>query len=164
MSQDWKRLAEAIRAARKVRGWTQSDLAEAAGIGFSSLQRLESGKPFTRMPPSVAPVERALGWTVGSGGLALAGGEPRSLQDAVADSDERSASQAARMRLPVMVEYELAHSELLDNPVIEVRPGLKVVMLVFRDPESSAPDEVASDIQAWTRLQRRLRGILAEEH
>lgn len=164
MSQDWKRLAEAIRAARKARGWTQSDLAEAAGIGFSSLQRLESGKPFTRMPPSVAPVERALGWTVGSAELVLVGGDPRSLQDAAQGADERSAVQVARMRLPVMVEYELAHGELVDSPVIEVRPGLKVVMLVIRDPEGSAVDEVASDIQAWTRVQRKLRGILAEEH
>ena len=31
-----------IRAARGMLGWTRSDLAEKSGVGFSSMQRLES--------------------------------------------------------------------------------------------------------------------------
>lgn len=76
MSEDWTRLSAAIRTARKARGWTQHQLAEKAGIGFSTVQRLEGGAPFTRRPPSLDRIERALGWQLGSADAVLAGGDP----------------------------------------------------------------------------------------
>ncbi|WP_405964806.1 helix-turn-helix domain-containing protein [Streptomyces sp. NBC_00723] len=67
MERDWARLARAIKRARDAAGMTQRDLAAAAAIAEGSVQNLESGASRTRVPPSLAKVERALGWVPGSG-------------------------------------------------------------------------------------------------
>lgn len=46
--------AEIVRRARKVRGWTQTELARAAGISQSAVARWESG----RVSPRVASLQR----------------------------------------------------------------------------------------------------------
>lgn len=42
---------------------TQEELAEAAGVGRSSVQNFEMGRPFTRTPPSLRAITKALGWS-----------------------------------------------------------------------------------------------------
>jgi transcriptional regulator with XRE-family HTH domain len=73
MDQDWMRLADAIRQARQAAGMTQVDLADKAGIAEGSVQNLESGRTRNRIPQSLAKVEAALGWAVGSGVSILRG-------------------------------------------------------------------------------------------
>lgn len=67
------RLAQAIRQARQAAGMTQVDLANKAGIAEGSVQNLESGRTRNRIPQSLAKVEAALGWAVGSGVSILRG-------------------------------------------------------------------------------------------
>jgi transcriptional regulator with XRE-family HTH domain len=76
MNQDFRRLATAVVKARELRGWRQTDLATAAGVGISSVQNLEAGRQFSRMPPSLRRIEAALGWEEGSAVATLQGGEP----------------------------------------------------------------------------------------
>lgn len=67
MELDWTRLAGAIREAREAAGLSQVALAERAGISEGSVQNLEdaSRRP-SRIPPSLAKVEKALNWATGS--------------------------------------------------------------------------------------------------
>jgi transcriptional regulator with XRE-family HTH domain len=48
--------AEIVRRARQIRGWTQTELARAAGIAQSTVARWESG----RVSPRVGSLERVL--------------------------------------------------------------------------------------------------------
>lgn len=72
----WRRLSETIRAHRTRKGWSQAELAQHAGISTKSALTAESGKPPTRMPPSMARIAEALGWADGSIDRILDGGDP----------------------------------------------------------------------------------------
>lgn len=76
---DWTRLADYVRAARTALGLTQRELAAKAGIGFTTVQLLESAAPRTRLPDTIPAVEAALGWAPGSARSVLLGGEPESV-------------------------------------------------------------------------------------
>lgn len=79
MSRDWKRLAEAIRAARRELGMTQVELADAADVSGGTIQNLEAGREFYRIPTKLPAVERALEWAPGSAKAVLDGGDPTPL-------------------------------------------------------------------------------------
>ncbi|MFJ8842989.1 helix-turn-helix domain-containing protein [Streptomyces cyaneofuscatus] len=170
MSEDWTRLSAAIRTARKARGWTQHQLAEVAGIGFSTVQRLESGVPFTRRPPSLDRIERALGWKVGSADAVLAGGEPEMADtvDAAAarEGDEVVSAQAKQTaRLPRRIEHELASGEVLDTEVLQLGNSRvrMIIVATFEPGEGDDEEAVAEDLEAWSRAQRQLRGMSPNE-
>lgn len=76
MDADWERLANAVRQRREALGFTQAQLAEAAGVTDTTIGNLEGGRKFKRPPASLPGVEQALGWTPGSARVVLAGGEP----------------------------------------------------------------------------------------
>lgn len=67
-------LARAIRARRAELKLTQADLAQAAGISVSAIQKLEDPKSDIRRPRSLPKVERALKWEPGSADAVLDGG------------------------------------------------------------------------------------------
>lgn len=74
MERDWERLAKAIKQAREAAGMTQKDLAKRAEVSEGSVQNLEDpNRRPTRIPQSLAKVEAALGWAVGSGVAILQG-------------------------------------------------------------------------------------------
>ncbi|WP_226967102.1 helix-turn-helix domain-containing protein [Streptomyces phaeolivaceus] len=73
----WRRLGRALREARERRGWSQEELAAEAGVSKGAVQGAEAGRvPKTRMPQTLAPIARALGWPAGSVERVIAGGEP----------------------------------------------------------------------------------------
>ncbi|MFD3535194.1 helix-turn-helix domain-containing protein [Streptomyces sp. NPDC058664] len=73
----WARLGQALATARKTLGLTQRDLAEQAGVSLNSVQNAESGQsPKARMPQSIYPIARALGWPDGAVDAVLGGGAP----------------------------------------------------------------------------------------
>jgi transcriptional regulator with XRE-family HTH domain len=76
MTNDWDRLAQAIRRQRQALGLTQQQLAAAAEVTRSTIKNLEGGRAFTRLPASLPSVEQALDWKPGSARTVLAGGEP----------------------------------------------------------------------------------------
>lgn len=64
---DWARLGNALRIARQHRGLSQEDLAREAQVSAGSVQTVEAGKaPRSRMPYTVAPIARVLGWPAGT--------------------------------------------------------------------------------------------------
>ncbi|MGW1682468.1 helix-turn-helix domain-containing protein [Saccharopolyspora sp. NPDC002376] len=63
-----------IRAERERRGWSQGDLAEAAGVARNTVASLERGLALRE--GKEAAIERALGWRLGSIDTLRNGGEP----------------------------------------------------------------------------------------
>jgi len=63
----WQALADHIAAEMARRGWTQRDLAEAAGVGTRAVWELLKARPKKRVPRVLAAVEVALGWEPGTG-------------------------------------------------------------------------------------------------
>ncbi|MFC8155837.1 helix-turn-helix domain-containing protein [Streptomyces cinereoruber] len=158
MDEDWRRLAAEIKTARKVLGMTQQELAEAAKIGYSSLQRLEGGQVFADIPPSVYKVAAVLGWTPESPRLILSGEKPVA-------ADVRSGEPAGRSRdLPARVEQALAEGDLVDTEVLELPGGLNVVVVGRSVGPRSAEEraELADALQEWARAQRKLKGLADE--
>lgn len=159
MSQDWKRLAEAIRTARKAHGWNQQALADAAGIGFSTVQRVESGKPYRRRPAALVHIERALDWHPGSCESVLGGGDPSPVGE-VGQAVQEAFAQAG-LPLPAVVRHALSEGELLDSRVLKFASGkASLVVIAKRDAGTADDGEVGEDLLEWARVERELRGIV----
>ncbi|WP_364701748.1 helix-turn-helix domain-containing protein [Streptomyces ossamyceticus] len=99
----WRRLGRALREARERRGWSQEELATAAGVSKGAVQGAEAGRvPKTRMPQTLAPIARALGWPAGSVELVLGGGEPpggwHDVRVEIADEDVAAVMTNAMVR------------------------------------------------------------------
>lgn len=134
---------------------TQQALADAAGVTRQSVQSLESGKQRTRMPTSVEPVEKALGWEPGTavGYLAAQNGTSPQLADG----------------MPVRVVKELSSGEAVDTEVVQLSvPGSPFKLVaVFKQDATAAdadPEELARVLEKWTRMQRALREIADDQN
>lgn len=55
-----QRFGELIRTTRETMGWTQDDLAEAAGVSRPTINRYEQGKTHVPEPPTARSIFRAL--------------------------------------------------------------------------------------------------------
>lgn len=73
----WARLGHALRIAREHAGHSQDELAALADVSTASVQSAEAGTvPKSRMPFTLGPIARALGWPQGAVDAVLAGAEP----------------------------------------------------------------------------------------
>jgi transcriptional regulator with XRE-family HTH domain len=73
----WARLGHALRQARLTGGLSQAEVAEQAAVSTASVQTAESGVvPKARMPYTLAPIARVLGWPPGAVEAVLNGAEP----------------------------------------------------------------------------------------
>jgi transcriptional regulator with XRE-family HTH domain len=73
----WARLGQAFATARKTQGLTQEELARQSGVSLGSVQNAEAGQvPKARMPQSLYPIAKALGWPDGFIDDILRGGAP----------------------------------------------------------------------------------------
>lgn len=73
----WARLGQAFAVARKAQGLSQGALAELAGVSLGSVQNAEAGAvPKARMPQTLHPIAKALGWPDGAIDDLLEGGAP----------------------------------------------------------------------------------------
>lgn len=75
MSEDFKRLSDAVVSAREARGWSERDLAYACGLARATIRGLEAGN-HRMMEHTHKQVERAFGWAPGSMDAILQGGDP----------------------------------------------------------------------------------------
>lgn len=73
----WARLGRLLRAARERQGMSQMGLAKTAEVSTKAVQDAEAGRvPKSRMPYTIGPVARVLGWPPGAIEAVLAGAEP----------------------------------------------------------------------------------------
>lgn len=140
MTQDWEKRLAAVKAEREKRGLTQVELADAAGVGESTIQNLEGGRTYTRKPAKLDAVWAAL---QGDAGAPRSPVEPQSV-------------------MPLRVQHELNDGDVVDTDVIDLsRGGMKMVVVVTRDREGASDDEaqMREDFAEWTRVQRAIRRI-----
>lgn len=76
MSQNVARLGEYVEARRRALGMSQIDVWKAGGPSNSTLTGIESGTSAKVSPSTLRKLDSALGWTEGSAGRTLNGGEP----------------------------------------------------------------------------------------
>lgn len=157
----WAKLATAIRTAREARGLTQPQLAELAGVSEGSVQNLESGKPRSRMPQTLAKIEPHLGWATGSGPTVLTGGEPTLVTESSSASTVRRTDEVLRRKLPLRVVDELESDDpLIDSQVIQLpgTGGARMTIVVHGRPDAT-PAEIQEALLAWRRTERKLHRL-----
>ncbi|GAA2485154.1 hypothetical protein GCM10010406_21760 [Streptomyces thermolineatus] len=162
MSQDWARLGSAVRARRDELHMTQVDLAKKAGVSEGTVQNIESGRAYSRRPPSLPRIESSLGWAPGSVSSILSGGSPTPSEQPAAEAPKKpSASYAEGMPLRVM--QELSDGQVLDTEVLDLTvPGsdTRMIVVLKRDKAKDVdPDQLRAELEEWSRLQRKLRGL-----
>ncbi|KAF0647118.1 MULTISPECIES: helix-turn-helix domain-containing protein [Streptomyces] len=154
MNRDWARLGRAIKARREQLGLTtQQALADAAGVTRQTVQSLESGKPRSRMPATVAAVEKALQWDPGEASRILT--EPSSPVEKYAEG------------MPSRVRRELSDGEVVDTEVLDLGipgSGSRLVVVFKRDSPAGDmdPAELQRQVEEWTRIQRAMRHLAAQ--
>ena len=159
----WAELATAIRTAREAYGLSQVELADLADVSEGSVQNLESGKPRSRMPQSLAKIEPHLGWAAGSGRAILGGGEPIPAPTSGGPAGHDSGQEADRLRkkLPLRIVDELESDDpLLDSAVIQL-PGVngaRMTVVVHGRPDAT-PQEIQDALIAWRQAERTLRRL-----
>jgi transcriptional regulator with XRE-family HTH domain len=75
-----KHLGDLIRQRRKELKLTQADIQEKGGPSTATLRLIEGGRHTDFRPSTSGPLERILGWSVGSIDTVLAGGDPTPIQ------------------------------------------------------------------------------------
>lgn len=169
MAKDWKRLADAVRDARKRHEppLRQEDLAELARVSLGSIQTLERGAGYTRMPRAAYSVAYALGWTTESIDTVLDGGDPayREQQESVGAVAPAPASDYAA-RLPLAVRDALSAGELVDTEVLDLGPddsGMRMIVVVTREERTPEDvEEMRARLAQWAKKKGKLRRIASD--
>lgn len=164
MTPQWKRLGAELRKARKAAGISQVDLAQAVGIGRSTVQAVERGKEYTKPAAVHRVIARAVGWTDESIELVLAGGEPEALAPPIAQAVERnvesavsSAGDRADLDLPLRIVQEMEEGRLLDAQVIDLGGDSSARMIVVvKGAPDATPEQIRRDLRAWRDAQEAL--------
>lgn len=169
MALDFDRLARMMVTAREARKWRQEDLATAAGISLSSVQNVEGARPFTRVPPSLRKLEKALGWAPGSAMDVLRGGEPTLVSGSVngrAPNVTGGADDTSEIRgLPAGIRAALSEGEHLAGDVIDLSEpgsGFRLIVVAQRGMYQSPEDieDLRKQMKEWMRIQSGIRRLV----
>lgn len=162
MTNDWDRLAGAIRERRQALGMTQQQLADAAGVTRTTIKNLEGARqPTKRLPSSIAAVEQVLGWAPGSARIVLDGGEPIAITQAADQTQPRDALTS----LPASVLDELAEGEVYATEIHDLSQdgGITIITVAVRragEPGAQiSTEERRRNFRAWSRVQRQLNNL-----
>lgn len=162
MTNDWDRLAGAIRERRQALGMTQQQLADAAGVTRTTIKNLEGARqPTKRLPSSIAAVEQVLGWAPGSARIVLDGGEPI----AVTQPAEQQQPRDALTSLPASVQDALTGGEIYATEIHDLSQegGITIITVAVRPPgepgEQIPVEQRRRSFRAWSRVQRQLNGL-----
>ncbi|MCX4543837.1 helix-turn-helix transcriptional regulator [Streptomyces sp. NBC_01565] len=159
MDQDWKKLGEALKAARLARKpkLTQVQVAAALNVSRPTIQNIERGVGLTKVTQTLRAYAQLLGWTPESPDQILAGGEPTG-------ADTRGAgSELARPLgegLPMTVQDELEREgAVVDTAVVQLPDGTSVTVIVKGASKTPTPEERQRNLDAWRRVQPMLREL-----
>lgn len=160
MEMDWVRLGRELAQAREHRGERQTDVIRALGIGRSTLQKIESGHPYSKVQPAHHMYARHVGWSESSVSDVLAGGDPS--PTAVPSTEVGAGDPLSEM--PLAVRQALSEGELIDTRTLTVPVGdghLTATIVVRGDPEGSEED-LREQLLAWRRRAAQLDHLAAE--
>lgn len=152
MDLDWAALATAIAARRKALGLTQQDLADQAGVGLTTIQKLErSSETWSKVQPVHREAAYLLGWTRESVEELLQGGEPTIAAGGMPASLPANAPDRVR---------EALRGTLVDAEVIDLAPDdpERQAVLLFKRGTKPA---TAEEMRRWSKAARAARNILS---
>lgn len=153
MEQNWKAVAEAIRASRLAMGMTQERLAHEVGVSRVTIQSLESGSPRTRVSTALLEVARTLGWPNGRVEELLAGGD-----SAPPVRHARQDEKPEGSGLPLRIAEELEQGRTYDAQVVDLpgESGARMIVVVKGDNDAT-PEQIQEALLAWRRMAKRMQ-------
>ncbi|MFI5985119.1 helix-turn-helix transcriptional regulator [Streptomyces sp. NPDC051555] len=158
MDQDWKKLGEALKAARLARKpkLTQVQVAAELNVSRPTIQNIERGVGLAKVTQTLRAYAQLLGWTPESPAQILAGGEPT-------DATRGTESEPGRPLgdgLPMTVQDELEREgAVVDTAVIQLPDGTSVTVIVKGASKVPTPEERQRHLEAWRRVQPMLREL-----
>lgn len=163
MDWDWALLGKALQASREREGITQEDMADALGVGRSTIQYIEVGHPYKRPTPTIRAFARKVGWADGSVEAVLEGGHPTPAGNAFESMGEPIVQPVSDSRLPLVIVDELEEDgPLLDATVIPLGPDARMVIVVKGNPDAS-PEEMRRTVDAWRKAKRHLQKLESDD-
>lgn len=168
MALDFERLARAVATAREARKWRQEDLATAAGISLSSVQNIEGARSFTRVPPSLRKIDKALGWELGSCLDILRGGDPTLVSGSVDRRANSGDVQPDGLRgLPAGIRAALSEGEHLAGDVIDLSEpdsDFRLIVVAQRGMYRTEEDieTLRKQMKRWMEIQEGIRGLVRD--
>lgn len=147
MEQNWKAVAEAIRASRMAHGMTQEELAFKVGVSRVTIQSLESGSPRTRVSSALLEVARTLGWPNGRVEELLSGSYSTLPERPVESAD-----------LPLRISEELGQGRTYDAQVVDLpgESGARMIVVVKGDADAT-PEQIQEALLEWRRMAKQMR-------
>lgn len=158
MDQDWKKLGEALKAARLARKpkLTQVQVAAELNVSRPTIQNIERGVGLTKVTQTLRAYAQLLGWTPESPAQILAGGEPT---DAIRGAESEAARPLGE-GLPMTVQDELEREgAVVDTAVVQLPDGTSVTVIVKGASKNPTPEERQRNLEAWRRVQPMLREL-----
>lgn len=149
MEQNWKAVADAIRASRLSHGMTQEELALKVGVSRVTIQSLESGGPRARVSSALLKVARTLGWPSGRVEDLLAG-------DNSSPPVKRGAPEGTD--LPLRIAEELGQGRTYDAQVVDLpgESGARMIVVVKGDVDAT-PEQIQEALLEWRRMARKMQ-------
>jgi DNA-binding XRE family transcriptional regulator len=162
---DWQRLGKAFAAARRDKGYTQQEAADALHASRAPVQAIERGRQsngteFTKVTRTMRDYARLVGWTDDSPARILGGGEP-----AAAEPSEPPQSEPAATDLPPAVERELRSGKTLDHAVVNLGSeddDDSRLIVVLKGAEDMSEEEIDRLWRKWRRTRRQLQATPGE--
>lgn len=153
MEQNWKAVAEAIRASRLALGMTQERLAHEVGVSRVTIQSLESGSPRTRVSAALLEVARTLGWPNGRVEDLLSGGD-----SAHPVRQARQSKRSEGSDLPLRITEELDQGRTYDAQVLDLpgESGARMIVVVKGDMDAT-PGQIQEALLAWRRMAKKMQ-------
>ncbi|WP_432010124.1 helix-turn-helix transcriptional regulator [Streptomyces cucumeris] len=166
MDRDWTRLGRRLAEARETRALKQEDVADTLGVGRSTVQSIEHGKPRAKVTPTIRAYAQLVGWTSDSPELVLGGEEPNSpapTASAPAPPDEPGPEPepVTAHDLSLRVIQALKEGPLLDSQVVTVStPGGQVrATIVVRGEQDRSPEELQRALLEWQKREEAIRRL-----
>ncbi|MFE0647466.1 helix-turn-helix domain-containing protein [Streptomyces sp. NPDC059534] len=152
MEQNWKVVAEALRASRLAQGWSQEELATRANTSRATIQNLEYGPARKRISRKLQDVTEALGWPPGHVGALLAGAAA-----GLPNGSPEPAPTPQRSDLPLAVARELGAGDLLDTQVLDLGGSDARMIVVVRAADGATPEQIEQALEQWRHVQQNLQ-------
>lgn len=157
---DWERLGKAFAAARRDKGYTQQEAADALHVSRTPIQAIERGRQsngvdFTKVTRTMRDYARLVGWTPDSPTRILNSDEPETAEPAAPSQTEPIASD-----LPPAVDRELRSGKTLDHAVVNLGSDDDDdtrLIVVLKGAEDMTEEEIDALWLKWRRTRRQLQ-------
>lgn len=156
MDRGWKRVGDAVRAARKAQGLTQAELGALIDVSSGTIRAIERGTEFSKVGHTLRALETELGWGPGSIEVLLEGGDP--LPPRAGEVVTPETAPGPPTGLPLRVARILAEGATVDTKIVPLSPGAEVVVIV-KGKATATPIELQQALAAWEAREGHLERL-----